>query len=68
MKTTYRTGTLPPDLKSFTRENRFENLKEALQTIVSLILIAAMLFMFMITAAAPPEPQVYPKGWEEVRG
>jgi len=64
----YRTGTLPPDLKSFTRENRYEHLKEVLQTIASLILIAAMLFMFMITAAAPPEPQVYPKGWEEVRG
>ena len=64
----YRTCTLPPDLKSFTRENRYADLKEALQTIASLILIAAMLFMFMITAAAPPEPQVYPKGWEEVRG
>lgn len=63
----YRTGTLPPDLKSFTRENRYEDLKEALQTIASLILIAA-LFVFMFAAAAPPEPQVYPKGWEEVRG
>ena len=64
----YRTGTLPPDLKSFTRENRYEDMKEALQTIASLILIAAMLFVFMFAAAAPPEPQVYPKGWEEVRG
>lgn len=64
----YRTGTLPPDLKSFTRENRYEDLKEVLQTIASLILIAAMLFVFMFAAATPPEPQVYPKGWEEVRG
>ena len=64
----YRTGTLPPDLKSFTRENRYEDLKEALQTIASLILIAAMLFVLMLAAAAQPELQVYPKGWEEVRG
>ena len=63
----YRTGTLPPDLKSFTRENRYEDLKEALQTIASLILIAAMLFVFMF-AASTPEPQFYPKGWEGVRG
>jgi hypothetical protein len=65
---TYRTGTLPPDLKSFSQANRNEDLKEALHTIVSLILIAAMIFLFMFAAAVPPEPQVYPMGREEVRG
>lgn len=63
----YRTGTLPPDLKSFSNVKRHEDLKEALHAIASLLLIVAMLFMFMIAAAAP-EPQVQPVGWEEVRG
>lgn len=63
----YRTGTLPPDLKSFSCEKRHEDLKEVLHAIASLLLIAAMFFMFMIAAAAP-EPQVHPVGWEEVRG
>jgi hypothetical protein len=65
---TYRTGSLPPDLKSFSQENKHEDLKEVLHAIASLILIAAMLIVFMFAAAVPPEPQVYPKGWEEVRG
>lgn len=64
---TYRTGTLPPDLKSFSCVKRHEALKEALYAIASLLLIVALLFMFMIAAAAP-EPQVHPAGWEEVRG
>jgi len=64
---TYRTGTLPPDLKSFSMTNRKEMLKEALHTIVSLILMAAIFLLVMI-AAVPPEPGEYPAGWEEVRG
>ena len=67
MKTYYRTGTLPPDLKSFSLTNRKENLKEALHTIVTLILMAAIFLLVMI-AAVPPEPSVHPAGWEEVRG
>ena len=63
----YRTGTLPPDLKSFSNVKRHEDLKEVIHAIASLLLIVAMLFMFMIVAAAP-EPQVHPVGWEEVRG
>ena len=63
----FRTGTLPPDLKSFSLTNRKENLKEALETIVTLILMAAIFLLVMI-AAVPPEPPVYPVGWEEVRG
>ena len=63
----YRTGTLPPDLKSFSCEKRHEDLKEALHTIASLLLIVALLYVFMIAAAAP-EPQINPAGWEEVRG
>ena len=63
----YRTGTLPPDLKSFSLTNRKENLKEALHTIVTLILMAAIFLIVMITAV-PPEPRKYPAGWEEVRG
>ena len=67
MKTYYRTGTLPPDLKSFSLTNRKENLKEALHTIVTLILMAAIFLLVMI-AAVPPEPREYPAGREEVRG
>lgn len=63
----FRTGTLPPDLKSFSLTNRKENLKEALQTIVTLILMAAIFLLVMI-AAVSPEPREYPVGWEEVRG
>ena len=64
---TYRTGTLPPDLKSFSLTNRKENLKEAMHTIVTLILMAAIFLLVMI-AAVPSEPREYPAGWEEVRG
>jgi len=64
---TYRTGTLPPDLKSFSMTNRKENLKEALHTIVMLILMAAI-FLIVMIAAVPPEPREHPAGWEEVRG
>jgi hypothetical protein len=64
---TFRTGILPPDLKSFSLTNRKENLKEALHTIVTLILMAAIFLLVMI-AAVPPEPSVHPVGWEEVRG
>lgn len=63
----YRAGKLPPDLKSFSSGKRHDDLKEALHAIASLLLIVAMLFMFMIAAAAP-EPQINPVGWEEVRG
>ena len=65
---TYRTGTLPPDLKSLSQVNRNEDLKEALYTLVSLVLMVALFFMFMFAIAIPSEPQVHPVGWEEVRG
>lgn len=64
---THRSSTLPPDLKSFTLTNRHENLKEALHTVVMLILMAAI-FMLVMVADVPPEPREYPAGWEEVRG
>ena len=66
MKSYYRTGTLPPDLKSYSLTNRKENLKEALRTIVTLILMAEI-FLLVMLAAAMPEPMEYPAGWEEVR-
>jgi len=64
---TYRTGTLPPDLKSFSQANRNEDLKEALHTIVALVLMA-VIFLLLMFAAVPPEPPVYPMDREEVRG
>ena len=67
MKAYYRTGTLPPDLKSFYLTNRKENLKEVLHTIVTLILMAAI-FLIVMIAAVQPEPSVHPVGMEEVRG
>jgi len=63
-----RTGALPPDLKSFTLTHRKENLREALHTIVTLILMVAIFLLVMIIAAVPPEPGEYHTGWEEVRG
>ena len=64
---TYRTGTLPPDLKSFSHTSRHEYLKETLHSILMLVLMAAIFFLFML-AATSHEPAVYPAGWEEVRG
>ncbi|MEI6827761.1 MAG: hypothetical protein WCK54_19385 [Desulfuromonadales bacterium] len=67
MKSYYRTGTLPPDLKSFSLTSRKEDLKEVLHTIVTLVLMAAI-FLLVMFAAVPPEQREYPAGWEEVRG
>lgn len=64
---TFRSGTLPPDLKSFRHTARYEYLKETLHSILMLALMAAIFFLFMF-AATSPEPVVYPAGWEEVRG
>ena len=64
---TYRTGTLPPDLKSFRHTPRHEYLKETMHSILMLVLMAAIFFLFML-AAISHEPAVYPAGWEEVRG
>ena len=58
---TCRTGALPPDLKSFSTANRHEELKEALYTIVVLILMVA-LFWFVLVASVPFEPRGYPAG------
>jgi len=64
---TYRTGTLPPDLKSLSQANRNEDLKEALHTFVVLVLMA-VIFLLLMFAAVPPEPPFYPMGREEVQG
>lgn len=62
----YRSGSLPPDLKSFARMTRHEDQIEAMRTIVALLLMAVILLLVMFVAV-PSEPLVYPDGWEEVR-
>lgn len=64
---TFRSSTLPQDLKTFRHTSRHEYLKETLHSILMLVLMAAIFFLFMF-AVTSPEPAVYPAGWEEVHG